>query len=254
MPISGLDHAETVELLERAGERAADENTIALASSLLAETEGNPFFIGEVLRNLLWSPEGRSDVQRRLDEHGVGFGARYSRWASVTYSTSGWTVSESGATEILESRTPSWVVSSRSELCTKAADSDEGLVVDTIETALASRLVEEAGVDRFRFLDVLVRQTLYERLSTSRRLRLHRRIAHHLEDEDRGVDRRTGVPLRRSRSTRRSTARGVLDAARRAMSQCNGSRSTKPSSSSDVPSTPRNSSINEIRRAEASSS
>ena len=211
VPISGLDHAETVELLERVGERAADENTIALASALLAETEGNPFFIGEVLRNLVesgglirrdgvWTstvsvselgiPEGIRDVlHQRLDRLGVG------------------------ASEILECAA---VVGREFEVgvVTKAADSDEGLVVDTIETALASRLVEEAGVDRFRFSHALVRQTLYERLSTSRRLRLHRRIAHHLEDEGRAVDRRTGVPLRRSRSTRRSTARGVLDAAR----------------------------------------
>src|SRR4029079_14687243 len=55
VPISGLDHAEIIEPLQRVGERAADENMIALASALRAETEGNPFFIGEVLRNLVES-------------------------------------------------------------------------------------------------------------------------------------------------------------------------------------------------------
>jgi len=70
---------------------------------------------------------------------------------------------------------------------------------------VASRLVEEAGVDRFRFSHALVRQTLYERLSTSRRLRLHRRIAHHLEDHLGARE----VEMRRTcaRNVRRASAR-----------------------------------------------
>jgi tetratricopeptide (TPR) repeat protein len=68
------------------------------------------------------------------------------------------------------------------EVVTNAADTDARTVVDAVDAARASRLVEDAGVDRFRFSHALVRQTLYDEVSSSRRIRLHRRIAHHLED------------------------------------------------------------------------
>ena len=188
LAIDGLDHTETVELLERVGERAADDDTVALAAALLTETEGNPFFIGEVLRNLVesgglvrrdgtWTsplsisdlgiPEGIRDVLR----------ARLDRLGSPT-------------AEVLQCA----AVVGREfdvEVVTNAADADERLVLDSVEAALSSRLIEEAGTDRFRFSHALVRQTLYDDISTSRRVRLHRRIAYDLE----GTGRASAVEL-----------------------------------------------------------
>jgi class 3 adenylate cyclase/type II secretory pathway predicted ATPase ExeA len=52
LSLGGLDEAGVTDLLERTAGHALDEAGQALVRALHAETEGNPFFIGEVLRHL----------------------------------------------------------------------------------------------------------------------------------------------------------------------------------------------------------
>ncbi|MGY1698379.1 BTAD domain-containing putative transcriptional regulator [Geodermatophilus sp. SYSU D00766] len=58
---------------------------------------------------------------------------------------------------------------------------DEDALVEALETALVSGLLVEPGAGRLRFLHALVRDTLYEDLSSLRRTRLHGRVAAVLE-------------------------------------------------------------------------
>jgi DNA-binding CsgD family transcriptional regulator len=58
---------------------------------------------------------------------------------------------------------------------------DEGLLLECLEQALAEELVRPLGGERYDFAHALVREALYERLSPSRRVRLHRRLAETLE-------------------------------------------------------------------------
>jgi hypothetical protein len=62
-------------------------------------------------------------------------------------------------------------------------DLDADTVADILEPAMAAGLVGEvAGVsDRFTFTHALVQHTLYQDLPTSRRVRLHRKIAETIE-------------------------------------------------------------------------
>ena len=50
--LSGLDDTGVVALVEAAAGYALDEAAVGLAHALYQETDGNPFFVGEVLRHL----------------------------------------------------------------------------------------------------------------------------------------------------------------------------------------------------------
>ena len=54
-------------------------------------------------------------------------------------------------------------------------DAGEDEALDALDLAVRARLVEETSVDQYRFAHALVRTTLYEELSATRRRRLHRR-------------------------------------------------------------------------------
>jgi tetratricopeptide (TPR) repeat protein len=62
------------------------------------------------------------------------------------------------------------------DLAGALAGVDEDVLLDALDDANRARLVEETGVDQFRFTHALVRTTLYEELSASRRRRMHRRV------------------------------------------------------------------------------
>src|SRR4029079_15928609 len=70
-----------------------------------------------------------------------------------------------------------------SRLLTEASGLESGRVLDALEEAEMSRLVIALpGRDDGRtFAHALVRSTLYEEIPTTRRLRIHRRVAHALE-------------------------------------------------------------------------
>ncbi len=62
------------------------------------------------------------------------------------------------------------------DLVGELAGIDEDPLLDAIDDATRARLVEEVDADRFRFAHALVRTSLYDELSASRRRRMHRRV------------------------------------------------------------------------------
>lgn len=56
-------------------------------------------------------------------------------------------------------------------------DRDELDLLDDLETAVAARLLDDLGHDRFRFTHALVRSSLRSELSSSRQARMHRRAS-----------------------------------------------------------------------------
>ena len=63
-----------------------------------------------------------------------------------------------------------------------ATQRDDLDILDDLEMAVAARLLDDVGQDRFRFAHALVRSSLREELSSSRQARIHRRIAAAVHD------------------------------------------------------------------------
>jgi class 3 adenylate cyclase len=76
LDLAGLDAADVAALMESAAGHDLDEPGLALARALQAETEGNPFFVGEVLRHLaesgqIFQRDGRWTSDLTLGEAGI---------------------------------------------------------------------------------------------------------------------------------------------------------------------------------------
>ena len=154
-----------------------------LAAALYRETEGNPFFVREVLSHLV--EEGRLF----RDENG--------RWTAGVTDISELGIPE-GVREVIGRR-----LSRLSEDCNRMltlastmtggftwdvlkaiSGEDEAKLLDLLDEALGAQLVHERKGDQagtYDFTHALIRQTLYEELSTPRRVLLHRQIGEALE-------------------------------------------------------------------------
>jgi class 3 adenylate cyclase len=177
VPLSGLDAASIVALLEEiAGHELADDGLV-LGELLLAETDGNPYFVTETLRHLAetgairqsadgrWSATDdlrtvglpvtvRDVITRRVARLGpevrrlLGFAAVLGRDFDVG-------------------------------LLLAVSEAEDDVLVRALERATAAAVVRpitERG-DAFSFVHALIRHTLYEDLGPLRRRRMHRQAA-----------------------------------------------------------------------------
>ena len=156
------------------------ESGLALRDTLMAETEGNPFFVGEMLRHLA--------------ETGAIFQDDQGRWTvSADLRTSGLPVS---IREVVGRRVARLgegtqrVLSMASvigrdfdtDVLAQVADLDEDLVIDLCDQAVTAAVLTEAPTPgRYTFAHALVERALYDSLSSGRRVRAHRRVADALE-------------------------------------------------------------------------
>ena len=170
LPLSGLGPPEVATFI---GESARVEPDDALVSAMYDETEGNPLFLGEVVRLLVsegkLADAGFADFPRLAIPHGIravidhrlGGLAEECRTVLTLAAVLGrefslealGLVSEASPTEILE------------------------LMAD----AATERVVTTAAPDRLRFSHELIRDVLYDELPPARRIRLHREIGEALE-------------------------------------------------------------------------
>ncbi len=154
---------------------AGIEPPTGLVTTVYRETEGNPFFVKEVV-SLLAS-------ERRLED---------------VSSAAAWTVTiPQSVREVIGRRldqlsaecnqvlTIASVIGREFALDTveRVSEFSGDRLLDLLEEALAARVITELprSVGHYNFSHALVRETLYEELSTIRRVRLHRQIAEALE-------------------------------------------------------------------------
>ena len=179
IPLTGLDAAGVTELLAVAAGHDLDADAEALALELHAESEGNPFFVGQILRHLV---ESGSIVQRD------------GRWVRAA---DGIGIPE-GVKEVIGKRLSRFDERTNEVLAVAAVlgrEFDSQVLVDVagvapdevwdaLEQAEARRLVLPVPdrPHRRMFQHALVRSTLYDEIPTTRRLRLHRRVGEALED------------------------------------------------------------------------
>jgi class 3 adenylate cyclase/tetratricopeptide (TPR) repeat protein len=178
--LAGLSADDLVELMEvLAGHDLPDEG-IELAHLLREETNGNPFFVGEMLQHLA--------------ETGVIERGSDGRWfATADLASLGFPASirEVVGQRVarLDDRTGQLLtygaVVGREfdlEVVAHVADTPLDDLIDAVDPAIRASIVTEVGPGRFAFVHALVQHTLYGGVSETRRARLHRRVAEALED------------------------------------------------------------------------
>jgi class 3 adenylate cyclase/tetratricopeptide (TPR) repeat protein len=181
LSLAGLDRAGVAAYIETAaGHAMPDEDDEAFVRAVWDETEGNPFFVGEVLRHLSESGaieqrDGRWTSVGPVGELGIPDGVREvvgQRLSRLSATTNQALVA--GAVIGLEFE--SAVVATASNLA------EEALLV-ALDEALAARLLVEvpAATPRYRFSHALVRATLYDDLTAARRVALHRSVGEAIE-------------------------------------------------------------------------
>ncbi|HME92115.1 MAG TPA: AAA family ATPase, partial [Myxococcaceae bacterium] len=153
-----------------------------LARAFLRETEGNPLFIGEILRHL--TEEGRIGRDRgpeamaalSMDVLGIPeelrevIRRRLSRLSVETCQML--TLAAAIGTSF------------RWEIVVAASGEIEEPLLDPLDQALAAQIVRQKGSPRsgtYEFTHALIRHTLYSDVSTPRRARLHKQIGEAME-------------------------------------------------------------------------
>ncbi|MCA1844638.1 MAG: AAA family ATPase [Actinobacteria bacterium] len=156
-----------------------------LAAALCRATEGNPFFVRELLGHLdeIGALERvRTDARpdRVIQELGVPEGILELVGRRLTHL-------EPAAHRVLAMAS---VIGQGFplDLLVRITGSGEDQVLDSLEAALRAALIEEtpAQVDRYRFRHALIREVLYREIPTSRRVRLHRQIGEAMEAGEEG--------------------------------------------------------------------
>jgi DNA-binding SARP family transcriptional activator len=180
--LRGFNDNEVVFYFEAASGQSLDDQGLDLARAVYRETDGNPFFVGEVLRHL-----AESGALYR-DTHGHWVAGDQLENAvlpdSVREVIGGRVVRlGKGAERVLSLA----AVIGREfdlELLARAAEIPEDDVLDLLDGAIGAALIRDLpdSPGRFQFTHALIQHTLYHDLRTTRRARAHRQVAQALEE------------------------------------------------------------------------
>ena len=188
LSLHGLEEAHVRSLIDAVVGRDAGPQ---LARVVTGNTNGNPFFVVEMLRHL---SETGALAELRHAPAGVKSAAALSL--------------PDGVKEVIGRRLARLTEASNRTLSLAAVigrtfgiqvlealgDLPEGRLLDAIDEAVQAQLIAEVPdrVGSFTFVHALIRETLYGDLTTTRRVRLHRRVGNAIEQLARG---RSDPPL-----------------------------------------------------------
>jgi class 3 adenylate cyclase len=159
VPLKGLEDIELVELLAAAAGHDLDARGVGLAHALRRETDGNPFFTGEMLRHLgesgaiVLGEGGRWTVAGALDELGLPVSVR---------DVVGRRVERLGE-EVRRVLSLAAVLGRDFDLqlLARVAEVGEDELLDLLETAVAAALLVEGTLaEHYRFAHALIQHSL----------------------------------------------------------------------------------------------
>ena len=179
--LEGLDDAGVMALMEATAGHRLEGAAVGLAHAVFQETDGNPFFVSEVLRHLAETGAISQDAS--------------GQWAAAE-SLEQIALPDSvreviGGRVVRLGRDAERVLSIGAvigrdfdlDLLARATKTSEDELLDVLDAAAAAALVREvADTGRFSFAHALVQHTLYEDLGPNRRARAHRQVAEALEE------------------------------------------------------------------------
>jgi class 3 adenylate cyclase len=179
--LTGLELDEIAEVVKVVAGIEMDATGRELARDVAQETDGNPFFVAEIIRHLSESgaisqgPDGQWELRSPIADLGLPHSLREVVCRRV----------ERLGDELERILTVASVIGLTFdvEVLDLLVEGDEEDLLDALEGALkASVLVESPErVGRFRFAHRLIKRALYDAIGATRRGRLHRRVAEALE-------------------------------------------------------------------------
>jgi class 3 adenylate cyclase/tetratricopeptide (TPR) repeat protein len=180
--LAGLDDTGVMALMEATAGHSLDDAAVGLAHAVYRETDGNPFFVSEVLVHLA--------------ETGAIFQDASGRWTTIQSIEQ--VALPDSAREVIGARVgrlgqdAERVLSIAAvigrdfdlDVLARATNSSHDDLLDILEAAAAVALVREIadGQGRYNFAHALIQHTLYEDLGPNRRARAHRQVAEALEN------------------------------------------------------------------------
>ena len=181
LSLQGLGSDDVAELVVAVGGLETDAVGHELAGEIVEETDGNPFFVAELVRHLTESggitrgSDGRSELRSSIADLEVPSSLREVLCRRV--GRLGERPEEILTVAAVLGRTFDI------ELLERVVGCAEEELLDALDGALQGSLLVEAveRVGRFRFTHALINHALYDALSATRRTRLHRRVAEALE-------------------------------------------------------------------------
>jgi DNA-binding SARP family transcriptional activator/tetratricopeptide (TPR) repeat protein len=165
--LSGRDVARYVELT------SPEIASAGLVTALQEETEGNPLFVGELVR-LLWAegtgPASTDEVRLAIPAsvHDV-IARRLAHLSQACKRVLGLASAIGREFEL--------------DVLARACDASEEELLDSLDEAMAARVLSDVpgAPGRVRFAHVLIRDTLYDALTSVRRIRMHTAVVEALE-------------------------------------------------------------------------
>ena len=173
LDVGGLSESDTAELVRL---RARETPSRAFAHALYEETEGNPFFVEEIVRHLIEAGVRTGSASATdLERFGLPEGVKQ---------VIAWRLGrlEPPTTELLRVA----AVMGRdvdAGLLERVVPLGEDEFLSALEEALAAGLLVESDGrgGRYLFSHALIRETLYEAMSVPRRARIHKRVGEAIE-------------------------------------------------------------------------
>jgi tetratricopeptide (TPR) repeat protein len=175
IPLRRFDAAETSAQL---GALLGESVSADFSEAVHRETEGNPFFVEEVLKALIEKGSVRRESGRwkrcELDELVIpqsvkeAIGSRLDRVSGV-------------CNEVLRAAAVLGKTFTFEELLGTAGEQKEDALLDALDEAVGAQLITADRNESFTFTHDKIREVLYEELNPIRRRRLHRHAAEALE-------------------------------------------------------------------------